>query len=40
VLTEFENVKSFSNLNVIKELRESLKTLDDVLVDILDDFPI
>jgi len=39
VLTDFENVKSFSNLNVIKELRDSLKTFDDVLVDILDDFP-
>lgn len=40
VLADFENVKSFSNINVIKELRDSLKTFDDVLVDILDDFPV
>jgi hypothetical protein len=39
VLANFENVKSFSNINVLKELRDSLKTLDDVLIDILDDFP-
>lgn len=38
VNNDFENVKSFSNLSVIKELRDSLKTFDEVLTDILDDF--